>query len=95
MKDFSQEKLQRILDACLEVRGEESVLYDFSRIFIEMGKLAPAKKLMKTPGLRYVDVIAEGVCRKLKDKPAGLKEFVNLCKPLAFSDLNYLNGEIH
>ena len=56
-----------------------------------MGKLAPARKLMKTPGLRYVDVIAEAACKRLKDKPAGLKEFVDLCKPLAFSNLSFLN----
>ena len=46
------ELLQRVLDASIELAGEEQSLYDLILAFLDLGKLAQAKKLMETPGLR-------------------------------------------
>ena len=47
------EGIQRILDASISVIGEERSVYNLAVSFIETGKLAQAKKLLATPGLRY------------------------------------------
>ena len=81
-----------LLDICTKSKGEEAVLYDFARIFLEMGKTPQAKKLFQAPGLRYIPSMVEPVCRRLtkENKPGALKDFVYLCKNLTFADLPYL-----
>ena len=45
--------IQRVLDASINVIGEERSVYNLAVSFIETGKLTQAKKLLATPGLRY------------------------------------------
>ena len=81
-----------LLDICTKSKGEEAVLYDFARIFLEMGKTPQAKKLFQAPGLRYIPSMVEPICRRLlrENKPGALKDFVFLCKNLTFADFPYL-----
>ena len=56
VKEFTIEedrgRMQRLLDATIQVRREEGALYTFARIFLEMGKTSQARTLLKAPGLR-------------------------------------------
>ena len=40
------------LDLSITVNGEEMSLYDLTKIFLEQGRRAQAKKMLETPGLR-------------------------------------------
>ena len=47
-----KERMQRLLNATVSVKREEGALYDFGRIFLEMGRIPQARKLLGAPGLR-------------------------------------------
>ena len=45
-------RMQRLLDASVKVLREEGALYTISRIYLEMGRVPQARKLLQAPGLR-------------------------------------------
>mgnify|MGYP007048655859 CR=1 FL=1 len=51
--DKRVERMQRVVDASVEVIGEAKSLYNLAFTFVDTGKLSQAKKLLATPGLRY------------------------------------------
>ncbi len=85
-------RMQRVLDASIEVLGEESALYDLALDFLELGKTSQAKKLLSTPGLRFNFERTKYICDYLvkRNMLVALDNFVKFSLDLFGSDRDYL-----
>ena len=90
------EGIQTVLDASIDVIGEEKSLYDLAYCFVAMRKMSQARKLMDTPGLRF-DTVKIGKLLETMDR-SGQKEaaewFIHICKNIFGSDLDFLNHKL-
>ena len=53
IEDENIEGIQAVLDASIDLIGEENSLYDLAYSFVSLGKTSQAKKLLETPGLTF------------------------------------------
>lgn len=92
IEEEDMEKMQRVLDASIEVIGEERALYDLAINFLEMGKSSQARKLLATPGLRYNhEKVANAVTHLTENKRLeALEKFVQLTQPVFGCDREFL-----
>jgi len=51
--DENLKDLQRVIDICIKVVGEELTLYTLATVFLKEGRRQQAKKMLETPGLKY------------------------------------------
>jgi len=61
--DENLEALQRVIDICIRVTGEETTLYSLSKVFLKEGRRQQAKKMLETPGLRYNQRQMDGIMK--------------------------------
>jgi len=90
------EGIQAVLDASIDLIGEENSLYDLSMCFVRMGKIPQARKLLETPGLRFNKEKMSfllGQMEEIGDLQA-CDSFVDVCKSIFGCDLDFLYGKL-
>ena len=96
IKEGDMERLQKAMDVCISLRGEQGALYDLASNFILMGKTAEAEKLFATPGLRYNHRDMKGVLRYLdsEKRVQNLEDLVRVTKPIFGCDRQYMYRQL-
>ena len=86
------ENMQRVLDASVEVIGEERSLYNLAFTFLDTGNLSDAKKLLGTPGLRYNQNRVAWIMQRFSEnnKLDELENFVLLSQPIFGCDREFI-----
>ena len=90
------EGIQAVLDASIDLTGEENSLYDLSMCFIRMGKIPQARKLLETPGLRFNKEKMSyllGQMEEIGDLQA-CDMFVEVSKSIFGCDLDFLYSKL-
>ena len=59
--DENLKDLQRVIDICINVVGEEITLYTLAKVFLKEGRRQQAKKMLETPGLKYSHKVIDGI----------------------------------
>ena len=90
--DKRVERMQRVVDASVEVIGEAKSLYNLAFTFVDTGKLSQAKKLLATPGLRYDHSKIKWMMEKWAEnkKVDELESFVLLTRPIFACDREFM-----
>ena len=90
--DKRVERMQRVVDASVEVIGEAKSLYNLAFTFVDTGKLPQAKKLLATPGLRYDHSKIKWMMGKWAEnkKVDELESFVLLTRPIFACDREFM-----
>ena len=89
IEDENIEGIQTVLDASIELNGEEHSLYDLAYSFMSLGKVAQARKLLETPGLQFNKSKISYLFSQLEDLHTAL-DFLNSCKPIFGSDTDFM-----
>ena len=86
------ESIQAILDASIDIIGEQKSLYDLALNFAAMGRLPQAKKLLETPGLTFdkakVSILYNHI--ELEGDLEACENFIEACKTVFGVDLDFL-----
>eukprot|EP00096_Caligus_rogercresseyi_P012313 TRINITY_DN5115_c0_g1_i1.p1 TRINITY_DN5115_c0_g1~~TRINITY_DN5115_c0_g1_i1.p1 ORF type:complete len:1399 (-),score=436.44 TRINITY_DN5115_c0_g1_i1:131-4198(-) len=100
MKIFAEaedlEKLQKVLDVGIGILGEVNSLYALIRCFLDLGKFPQVKKLLETPGFRYMPSNVENLVDHLirSENTGALEIFVNYSRNLFACDRDYLYSKL-
>ena len=89
IEDENIEGIQAILDASIDLIGEENSLYDLAYSFLSLGKIPQAKKLLETPGLQFHKVKLSFLLGQFEDLQAAL-DFHNSCKTIFGFDADFM-----
>ncbi len=84
-----KELLQRALDAVIQIKGEENSVYHLAAAFIDLDRMAQAKKLFQTPGLRYEHGLTKYIIDGFRQREA-TEEFIKMVLPIFGSDQKFL-----
>ncbi|XP_040577268.1 leucine-rich PPR motif-containing protein, mitochondrial [Lepeophtheirus salmonis] len=100
MKIFAEkedlESLQKVLDVSIGILGEVNALYSLIRCFLDLKKFPQVKKLLETPGFRYVSSNVQNLVEYLirSENINGLEHFVNSSRNLFGCDRDYLFSKL-
>ena len=88
--------IQRVLDASINVIGEEQSMYNLAFCFIETGKLTQAKKILATPGLRYNDKSLNYAMEGYKQNGLvnEMEYLVSFCQPIFACDREHMYSRL-
>lgn len=85
-----KELLQRALDAVIQIKGEENSVYHLAAAFVELDRIAQAKRLFQTPGLRYDHFLAQYLINGFRSRAKATEEFIKMLLPIFGSDQKFL-----
>ena len=93
IEDENIEGIQAILDASIDLIGEENSLYDLACSFLSLGKIAQAKKLLETPGLQFRKPKISYLLAQFEDLQAAF-DFLSSCKTIFGSDTDFMYDKL-